>query len=103
IGKKLKILAFNYCLYDGELYRKWHDGLLLRCLGFEEVMQVMLEVHEGTCGEHQSNLKMHWLIRRHGCFWPTITPIVLSMQRVVGPVRGTVIFKMFLQPNFIPL
>ncbi|GAV72530.1 hypothetical protein CFOL_v3_32950 [Cephalotus follicularis] len=62
VERKLKILALNYYLYEGELYRKGHDRLLLRCLGFEESVQVMMEVHDGTCGAHQSGLKMRWLI-----------------------------------------
>ena len=35
-------------------------------------MEVMKQVHEGVCGAHQSGVKMHWLIRRHNYFWPTI-------------------------------
>ena len=32
----------------------------------------MGEVHEGICGAHQSGIKMRWLVRRHGYYWPTI-------------------------------
>ncbi|KAK3014950.1 hypothetical protein RJ639_009162 [Escallonia herrerae] len=32
----------------------------------------MAEVHEGVCGAHQAGIKMRWLIRRHGHYWPTI-------------------------------
>ncbi|CAN6678225.1 unnamed protein product [Malus baccata var. baccata] len=45
-------------------------GLLLRCLGQEESMRVMAEVHEGICGAHQAGTKMRWLLRRYGYFWP---------------------------------
>ncbi|GAV83938.1 hypothetical protein CFOL_v3_27383, partial [Cephalotus follicularis] len=81
IERKIKILALNYYLYNGELYRKGQDGLLLRCMGFEESMQVMMEVHEETCRAHQSGLTMHWLIRRHGCFSPTITTNCINYAR----------------------
>ena len=57
---------------EGELYRKWLDGLLLRCLSFPNNMEVMKQVHEGVCEAHQVKIKMRWLIRRHGYFWPTI-------------------------------
>ena len=57
---------------EGELYRKWLDGLLLRCLSFPDNMEVMKQVHEGVCEAHQVRIKMQWLIRRHGYFWPTI-------------------------------
>ncbi|CAL9004884.1 unnamed protein product [Prunus brigantina] len=35
-------------------------------------MRVMGEIHEGTCGVHQSGKKMRWLIKRYGYFWPTM-------------------------------
>ncbi|GAV65747.1 hypothetical protein CFOL_v3_09261 [Cephalotus follicularis] len=96
VKRGLKILALNYCLYDGELYRKGQDGLLLICLGFEGSIQVMMEVHEGTCGPHQSGLKMRWLIGRHGCF----LLVVLNIQNVSKHVKGTMMFRMSLRLRF---
>ena len=44
-GKKvpysLKVKALNYVLLEGDLYRKGHDSLLLRCLGFPDAMKIM--------------------------------------------------------------
>ena len=57
---------------EGELYRKGLDGLLLICLSFLDSMEVMKQVHERVCGAHQVGIKMQWMIRRHGYFWPTI-------------------------------
>ena len=62
----------NYVLLGGELYRKGLDGLLLKCPSFPNSMEVIKQVHEGVCRAHQSEVKMCWLIRRHGYFWPTI-------------------------------
>jgi hypothetical protein len=28
--------------------------------------------HEGICGTHQSALKMKWLLRRAGFYWPAM-------------------------------
>ena len=68
----LKIKALNYVLLEGELYRKGFDGLLLRCVGFLDALEIMKQVHEGVCGAHQSGVKIRWLIRRHGFYWPSI-------------------------------
>ncbi|CAN6551667.1 unnamed protein product [Malus baccata var. baccata] len=57
---------------SGNLLRKTPDGLLLKCLGQEESMKVMADVHEGICGAHQVGTKMGWLIRRYGYFWPDV-------------------------------
>ena len=76
LGKKvpysLKVKALNYVLLEGDIYRKGHDGLLLRCVGFPNAMEIMKQVHEGVCGVQQSGVKMRWLIRRHGYYWPSI-------------------------------
>ena len=47
-------------------------SLLLKCVSKYESLQVLVEVHEGICGAHQSGVKMRWLIHRYGYFWPSI-------------------------------
>ncbi|XP_059659004.1 uncharacterized protein LOC132305373 [Cornus florida] len=63
--RSIKRKAINFVLLDGDLYRKGlEDGLLLQCISKEESLQVMAEVHEGSCGAHQAGVKIRWLIRR---------------------------------------
>ncbi|KAM2566229.1 hypothetical protein TB1_008765 [Malus domestica] len=78
---KTRVHATNYVLYQNELYRKGEDGLLLLCLGPQEVAQVITEVHEGICRAHQSGRKMRWLLRRHGYFWPSILKDCIEFAR----------------------
>ncbi|KAI5312689.1 hypothetical protein L3X38_041863 [Prunus dulcis] len=70
--KRVRIMALNYLMWNGDLVRKSEDELLLRCLGKKEYMKVMGETHEGIYGAHQGGRKMYWLNRRYGYFWPTI-------------------------------
>ncbi|CAN6678874.1 unnamed protein product [Malus baccata var. baccata] len=63
-SKKNRQQATKYVLWAKNLLRKTPDGLLLKCLGQEESMRVMAEVHEGICGAHQARTKMRWLLRR---------------------------------------
>ncbi|KAI5338758.1 hypothetical protein L3X38_018030 [Prunus dulcis] len=70
--KRVRIMALNYLMWNGDLVRKSKDELLLRCLGKKEYMKVMGETHEGICGAHQGGRKMCWLIQRYGYFWPTM-------------------------------
>ena len=72
VPHRLKAQSQNFVLMEGELYRKGLDGLLLRCLSFPNSMEVMKQVYEGVCGPHQVGIKIQWLIRRYGYFWPTI-------------------------------
>lgn len=68
VDRKLRRQALKYTLFDGELYRQTIDGLLLKCLGFDQFKVVMGEVHEGICGTHQSVHKMKWLLKRAGFY-----------------------------------
>ncbi|XP_070665292.1 uncharacterized protein [Malus domestica] len=69
-SKKDRQQTTRYVLWAKDLLRKTSDRLLLKCLGQEESMRVMAEVHEGVCGAHQAGMKMRWLLRRYVYFWP---------------------------------
>ncbi|GKV52216.1 hypothetical protein SLEP1_g58805 [Rubroshorea leprosula] len=72
VSRKTKMQALNYVLIEDVLYRRGNDELLLRCLGPDESFQMLSDVHDGICGAHQAGIKMRWLIRRHGFFWPSV-------------------------------
>ncbi|GKV04468.1 hypothetical protein SLEP1_g16622 [Rubroshorea leprosula] len=72
VSKKTKMQAFNYVLIEDVLYRRGNDELLLRCLGPDESFQMLSNVHDGICGAHQVGIRMRWLIRKHGFFWPSV-------------------------------
>jgi ribonuclease HI len=52
------------------------NNLAQMALGYKAVTdganRLLHEVHEGSCGTHQSAQKMKWLIRRSGYYWPTM-------------------------------
>ncbi|XP_075086167.1 uncharacterized protein LOC142168894 [Nicotiana tabacum] len=56
--------AAGYSFKKGQLYRKFFQGPLSRCLGASEATYVMREVHEGICGNHSGAdslvLKLVW-------------------------------------------
>ena len=60
----LKLKTRRYVLIEEDecLFKRGADGILLKCLSTKETIQVMVEVHEGICGAHQSGIKMKWLI-----------------------------------------
>jgi hypothetical protein len=71
-SRKLRYKAIKFVLLDGCLYYKSMDGVLLQCLGQEEAKKMMSEVHDGLCGAPQSPYRMKWVIRKTGCYWPTM-------------------------------
>ncbi|XP_073277708.1 uncharacterized protein [Primulina huaijiensis] len=83
----LKMRALNYVLVEGDLYRKGLDGLLLRCIGFPEALEIMKQVHEGVCGAHQSGVKIRWLIRRYDYYWPSILKDCIKYAKGCQPCQ----------------
>jgi hypothetical protein len=45
---------------------------LLKCLNQDQAQEVIGKVHEGLCGAHQSAIKMRWVLKRAGLYWPTM-------------------------------
>jgi hypothetical protein len=66
--KNIRRTTFKYVLMSDELYRRTVDDVLLKCLGPDDAILAMAEVHEGICGTHQSAPKMKWLLRRSGFY-----------------------------------
>jgi len=66
------MMAIQYILCGGQLYRKSYDGIHLRCLKKEEAEKVMEEVHQGICGPHINGRMLAKKILRMGCYWNTI-------------------------------
>jgi hypothetical protein len=72
VSRKLRYKAIKFVLLDDRLCYKSLDGVLLQCLSQEEAKRMMSEVHDGLCGAHQSAYRMKWVIRKNGCYWPTM-------------------------------
>jgi hypothetical protein len=66
--KRIRYKAMRYILIEDDMFHRTLEGLLLKCLGPIESNRLLHEVHEGTCGTHQSAHKMKWLIRRSGYY-----------------------------------
>ncbi|XP_075104868.1 uncharacterized protein LOC142178948 [Nicotiana tabacum] len=68
----IKRRAPRFIFYKGTLFRRFFEGLFLRCLDKEEVHQAMEEAHSGSCGAHHFCPKLHFHIKRMGYYWPTM-------------------------------
>ena len=68
----IRMMATQYILYGGQLYRGSYDGVHLRCLKREEAERVMEEVHQGICGPHMNGNMLAKKILRKGYYWNTI-------------------------------
>ena len=50
----IRMMAMQYILCGGQLYRRSYDGIHIHCLKKEEAMRVMDEVHQGVCSPHMN-------------------------------------------------
>ena len=70
--RSIRIMAMQYILYGGQLYRRSYDGIHLCCLKKDEAERVMEEVHQGICGPHMNGRMLAKKILRMGYYWNTM-------------------------------
>ena len=64
----IRMMATQYILCGGQLYRRSYDGIHLRCLKREEAERGMEEVHQGICGPHMNGRMLAKKILRMGYY-----------------------------------
>jgi hypothetical protein len=64
-------LPKRYMLLEGNLYRRGANGVLIRCITWEEGCELLAEVHGGECGNHASFSMLVGKAFRHEFNWPT--------------------------------
>ena len=64
----IRMMATQYILCEGQLYRKSYDGVHLCCLKREDVERVMEEAHQGICGPHMNGRLLAKKILRMGYY-----------------------------------
>jgi hypothetical protein len=52
--RSIQWINFKYVLIGDELYRRTSSDVMLKCLGLDDAILSMAEMHEGVCGTHQS-------------------------------------------------
>ena len=62
----VRMMAMQYILCGGQLYRRSYDGIHLCCLKKEEVKKVMEEIHQGICSPHMNGIMSAKKILRIG-------------------------------------
>ena len=61
-----------YQIIDGILFKKYYDGVLLRCLEKEDAKRVITELHDGPAGGHFFEYTTSHKILRASYYWPTL-------------------------------
>jgi ribonuclease HI len=71
-AKCLKHRSRDFALVGGQLYRKGISQPMLKCVTETEDIQILREVHSGTCGSHSGPRALAAKVIHQGFYWPTI-------------------------------
>ncbi|KAL5574152.1 hypothetical protein UlMin_023749 [Ulmus minor] len=78
---KIRRYATKYVMKEGCLYWKAYSGDILRCVNGQETEDVLQEIHEGDCGEHQGGRRLYEEALRLGYFWPIMENDTMDYAR----------------------
>ena len=68
----LQVQATHFILIGGHLYKRSITGPYLRCLDHLEALYVLVELHEGVCGNHSGGRSLAHRAHSQEYYWPTM-------------------------------
>ena len=69
---KIQVHATMFSLMNGQLYKISLDGPYLKCLTTQQGEYVLVELHEGTYGDHPGGRTLAHRAYTQGYYWPTM-------------------------------
>jgi ribonuclease HI len=71
-AKRLKHRSRDFALIEGQRYKKGVSRPMLKCVTETEGVQILREVHSGTCGSHAGPRALAAKVIRQGFYWPAM-------------------------------
>ena len=69
---KIQIQSARFSLVNGQLFKRSLDRSYLKCLTIEQGQYVLVELHEGICGNHLGGRTLAYRAHTQGYYWPTM-------------------------------
>jgi len=70
--KTIRRLAMGFFMSNDVLYKRSHEGTLLRCVDANEARKIMMKIQEEICSTHANGHTMAKQVQRCGYFWMTM-------------------------------
>jgi len=70
--KAMKEQCTWYTMINEDLYRRGYSTPLLKCITSKWVEYILVEIHEGVCGNHSGVRTMVANVLRANYYWPTV-------------------------------
>jgi hypothetical protein len=80
-AKRLKHRSRDFAIIEGQLYKKGISQPMLKCVTETEGVQILREVHSGTCGSHAGPRALAAKVIRQGFYWPAMICAVNRVTR----------------------
>ena len=71
-ANKLQVQTARFSLVDGQLFKQCLSGPYLKCLTLEQSHYVLVELHEGICGNHPGCRTLAHRAHTQEYYWPTM-------------------------------
>jgi ribonuclease HI len=71
-AKRLKHRSRDFALIEGQLYKKGVSQPMLKCVSETKGVQILREVHSGTCGSHAGPRALAAKVIHQGFYWPAM-------------------------------
>jgi hypothetical protein len=71
-AKRLKQRSRDFAVINGHLYKKGISQPMLKCITEAEGIELLPEVHRGTCGSHSRPRALAAKVICQGFYWPAI-------------------------------
>ena len=84
---KIQIQPARFSLVDGKLYKRSLGGPYLKCLTTEQGQYVLVELHEGICGNHLGRRTLAHRAHTQGYYWPTMKSNAADYVRKCDPCQ----------------
>ena len=82
---KVKIQSARFSIVDEQLYKQSLGGPYLMCLTPEQGQYVLVELHEGLCGNHLGGRTLAHRAHTQGYYWPTMKSDVVDYVKKCDP------------------
>ena len=72
VAHKIQVQATRFSLVNGQLYKQSLEGPYLKCLTTQQGQYILVELHEGICGNHPGGRSLVHRAHTQGYYWPTM-------------------------------
>ena len=71
-AQKIQVQSARFSSINGQLFKLSLNGSYLKCLTTEQDQYVLVELHDGICGNHLNGRTLAHRAHTQGYYWPTM-------------------------------